>query len=228
MTEDVNLMDPNLQVPYADSWTVGLQRAIGRNMAVEVRYVGTRARDLWETLNYNEINIFDNGFIQEFRAAQDNLRANVAAGLAAQGFAYRGPGTGTVPLPIMFAYFQGAGDPTNSAAYTSTNFRTNNDYLTPLATFNPNPFTFANNLFSNATQRNNAAASGRIPANFFVSNPDLLGGRGPDHQHRQVRLPRAATRAPPPAGAGSAVQRQLRLRQPEGPFVADAPARRSS
>ena len=176
ITEDVNLMDPRLQVPYADSWTVGLQRSIGRNMAVEVRYVGTRSRDLWETLNYNEINIFDNGFIQEFRAAQDNLRANVAAGLATQGFAYRGPNTGTVPLPIMFAHFQGAGDPTNSALYTSANFRTNNDYLTNLATFNPNPFTFANNLFSNATQRNNATASGRIPLNFFITNPDLVAG----------------------------------------------------
>jgi hypothetical protein len=176
VTEDVNLMDPNLQVPYADSWTVGLQRAIGGNMAVEVRYVGTRARELWETINYNEINIFDNGFINEFRAAQANLRANVAAGLATQGFAYRGPGTGTVPLPIMFAYFQGAGDPTNAAAYTSANFRTNNDYLTPLATFNPNPFTLANNLQNNAGQRNNAANSGRIPANFFVTNPDLLAG----------------------------------------------------
>ena len=135
-----------------------------------------RARDLWDTLNYNEINIFDNGFIHEFRAAQANLRANVAAGLATQGFAYRGPDTGTVPLPIMFAYFQGAGNPNDAAAYTSTNFRTNNDYLTPLATFNPNPFPFANNLYSNAGQRNNAAASGRIPANFFVANPDLLAG----------------------------------------------------
>ena len=133
-------MDPNIQVPYADSWTVGLQRAVGRNMALEVRYVGTRSRDLWETLNYNEINIFDNGFINEFKAAQANLQANVAAGLAAQGFAYRGPDTGTVPLPTMFAYFQGSGDPNNAAAYTSANFRSNNTFLTPLARFNPNPF----------------------------------------------------------------------------------------
>ena len=85
VTQDVNFMDPNLQVPYADSWTLGLQRAIGRNMAVEIRYVGTRGRELWDTLNYNEINVFDNGFIQEFRAAQANLRANVAAGLANSG-----------------------------------------------------------------------------------------------------------------------------------------------
>ena len=175
VTGDVNLMDPNLQVPYADSWTIGLQRTVGRNMAVEVRYVGTRSRDLWETLNFNELNVFDNGFLGEFRAAQANLQANVAAGLASQGFSYRGPGTGTVPLPTMFAYFQGSGDRNNAAAYTSANFRTNNTFLTPLAMFNPNPFGFANSLNTNAAFRSNASAAG-IPRNYFVANPDLLGG----------------------------------------------------
>jgi hypothetical protein len=174
VTGDVNLLDPNLQVPYADSWTLGLQRTVGRDMAVEVRYVGTRSRDLWETLNFNEINIFENNFLNEFRAAQANLQANVAAGLASQGFAYRGPGTGTVPLPIMFAYLQGAGSPNDPAAYGS-NFKTNNTFLTPLATFNPNPFGFANSLNTNAGFRANAAAGG-LPVNFFVANPHLLGG----------------------------------------------------
>ena len=178
VTGDVNLMDPTLQVPYADSWTVGLQRTVGRNMAVEVRYVGTRARDLWATQNFNEVNIFENGFLNEFRAAQQNLRANVAAGQASRGFAYQGPGTGTVPLPIMFAYFQGAGDPNSAAAYTSTNFRSNNTFLTPLATFNPNPFGFAAAMAGNnspAALRNNALAAGLAP-NFFYANPQLLGG----------------------------------------------------
>jgi hypothetical protein len=175
VTGDVNLLDPNLQVPYADSWTIGLQRTVGRDMAVEVRYVGTRSRDLWETQNFNEINIFDNGFLSEFRAAQANLQANVAAGLASsQGFRYRGPGTGTVPLPVMFGYFQGAGDPNNPAAYTSTNF-TSNTFLTPLAMFNPNPFGFANSLNQDAGFRRNAANAG-LAANYFVANPELLGG----------------------------------------------------
>ena len=57
-------------------------------MAVEVRYVGTRARP-WRTaddnggadLNYNEFNIVENGFLNEFRRAQGNLQANIAAGL---------------------------------------------------------------------------------------------------------------------------------------------------
>ena len=42
-------------------------------MAVEVRYVGTRSREQWATYNYNEINILENGFLNEFKLAQANL-----------------------------------------------------------------------------------------------------------------------------------------------------------
>ena len=178
ISQDINLFDPDIQVPYADSWTAGIQRTLGRNMALEVRYVGTRSKDLWQSLNYNEINVFDNGFINEFRAAQANLRSHVAAGCGGTGnacsFRYRGPGTGTTPLPVMFGFFQGAGDPNNSASYTSGSFQ-NNTFLTSLATFDPNPFDFAEDLYNNAGQRTNAAAA-RIPENFFLANPDLQGG----------------------------------------------------
>ncbi|HJR59853.1 MAG TPA: carboxypeptidase regulatory-like domain-containing protein [Vicinamibacterales bacterium] len=170
---DVNIFDPNIEVPYADSWSVGLQRAVSRNMAVEVRYVGTRSRQNWETLNYNEINIFENRFLDEFKLAQQNLQANLAANRGGN-FAYFGPGTGTAPLPIIFSYFRGAGDASNPALYTSANF-SSNTFLTPLATFNPNPFGFAGNLFNDASRRTNAANAG-LPANFFLVNPDLQGG----------------------------------------------------
>src|SRR6185436_6018496 len=52
-------------------------------------------------------------------------------------------------------------------------------FLAFLAERNPNPFGFASagtsGLMGNATLRANAAAAG-VPANFFVANPDLLGG----------------------------------------------------
>ncbi|HSC25743.1 MAG TPA: TonB-dependent receptor [Vicinamibacterales bacterium] len=173
ITDSTNIFDPGIQVPYADSWTVGLQRSLGRNTAVEVRYVGTRSRESWATLNYNEINIFDNGFINEFRQAQANLQANLLAGRPAS-FAYTGV-PGTAPLPTVYAYFHGtAGNVNDPASYTSSNF-TNNTFLNPLATFNPNPFSFASNLYDNATRRTNATNAG-IPINFFLANPAQQGG----------------------------------------------------
>jgi hypothetical protein len=173
VTQDVNVFDTGITVPYADTWTVGLQRSIGRDFAVEARYVGTRSRENWATLNYNETNIFENGFLNEFRVAQANLRANIAAGRSGT-FAYTGV-AGTAPLPTIYAYFHGAaGNVNNPASYTSANF-TNNTFLTPLATYNPNPIGFANSLYGDATRRTNAANAG-IPANFFLANPDLQGG----------------------------------------------------
>jgi hypothetical protein len=173
ITQDVNIFDPNLQVPYADSWQFGLQRAISRNMVVEARYVGTRSRDGWTTYNYNELNIVENGFLDEFKLAQQNLQANIAAGRGSN-FRYFGPGTGTSPLPTFLAYFRGVGNPNDPSHYSSSLFA-NSTFINPLAIFNPLPFTAANALDADAGRRANALAAG-LPANFLVANPNLLGG----------------------------------------------------
>ena len=172
-TEDVDVFDPNIQVPYADTWSAGWQRAIGRNHAVEVRYVGTRGRELWRIYNYNELNVLENGVLDEFRLAQQNLQANIAAGRGAT-FRYFGDGTGTSPLPISLAYFSGRTDSGNSAAYTSGNF-SSSTFVNQLAAFNPNVFTWANNLDSTTANRANALAAG-LASNFLVANPNKLGG----------------------------------------------------
>lgn len=175
VTQDINAFDPNLQTPHSDSWSIGWQRAVGKNMAFDLRYVGTRSRNLWRVYNYNEVNIVENGFLNEFRLAQQNLRANIAAGRGAN-FRYFGPGTGTSPLPIFLAYFAGlpaglAGDPSRYGAAAFAD----NTFLTPLAIFNPLPRTAADALDADAGRRANALAAG-LPANFLVANPDLLGG----------------------------------------------------
>ena len=107
VTGDIMTFDPNLQVPYAQTWTAGWQRKLTSDMAVEARYVGTRSLQSWQTYNYNEINIVENGFLNEFRLAQANLQANIAAGRG-NTFALHRRGTGTSPLPIFLAYFNGS------------------------------------------------------------------------------------------------------------------------
>jgi hypothetical protein len=182
-TQDINGFDPNIQVPYADSWQTGFTRSLGKSMAVEVRYVGTRGRDGWVTRNYNEQNIVENGFLNEFRLAQANLQANVNAGRG-NSFAYFGPNTGTNPLPIFLAHFnaQTAANAGNQALYSGGNW-TNATFLGWLAAQNPNPFGFlslnANNaatsLIGSPTFRGSSITAG-LPLNFWVANPALLGG----------------------------------------------------
>jgi hypothetical protein len=179
VTGDVNIFDPQLEVPYAQTWTAGVQRKLTRDTAIEVRYVGTRHLQGWTVYNYNESNIVENGFLDEFRRAQANLLANIAAGRG-NTFAYTGA-AGTSPLPIYLAYFQGlnAAASTNAANYTSTLFA-NTNWTNPLAFRAPNPYTPAGTnantgLDGDATRRANAINAG-LPANFFRANPDLLGG----------------------------------------------------
>jgi hypothetical protein len=172
ITNGASTYDPNLKTPYIMSWTFGIQREITKDMAIEVRYVGNRALDFRQSYNINEVNIVENGFLNEFKQAQANLQANIAAGRGST-FRYFGPNTGTSPLPITLAYFSGNVDPNVAANYTSSNF-TNNTFIAPLALNNANPVSFATNLFNNSTRLTNAAKA-NLPANLFLANPGLQG-----------------------------------------------------
>lgn len=184
-TGSVSLFDPNLQVPFADTWTAGVQRAVDSKSAISVRYIGTRSRDLWTEYNYNEANILENGFLNEFRNAQANLQAHIASGCGGSGnacsFAYRGPGTGTVPLPIYLAFFTGTplSQAGNVDPYRNVSSFTNSNFINPLAQFNPNPYTPAGTnsntgLAGDPARQANSIRAG-LPANFFRANPDALG-----------------------------------------------------
>lgn len=200
-TNSVNIYDPNIKVPYSQSWTFGIQRELDKDTVIEARYVGTRNLRGWTTydLNSNEYNVAENGLLQEFRLAQQNLQANLLVPVAQGGgahFRYRGPGTGTSPLPITLAYFAGfnasrANDPNSylpTAAASNSNFASAT-FVNALALYNPNfccATTTANASFgtapsyvfsleNNATFRGNALRAG-LPANFMLTNPGLRGG----------------------------------------------------
>ena len=184
--DTLNGFAPDLKIGSAQTWTVSLQRSLGRDMAVEARYIGTYGMNQWSTLDYNcssstsdvctavrgEV-LAANGFLDEFKLAMKNLQANNAAGGSRTGsFAYFGSGTGTFPLPIYLAYLNGSRDATNPAAYTGgTTTWANSTIAQRLSPANPNPnAAAATDLESTAQRRNNALAAG-LPANFFLVNP---------------------------------------------------------
>lgn len=86
----INDFDPNLRPGYVQSWTFGIQRELTKDMALEVRYVGNHGTRLWGQFEIGEVNIFENGFLDEFKVAQRNMalcQANSTACLAAQAAA---------------------------------------------------------------------------------------------------------------------------------------------
>jgi Carboxypeptidase regulatory-like domain/TonB dependent receptor len=173
--DSVNTFHPDIKIAYARSWTVSFQRALTRSMAIDVRYVGTRGVNQWTEINYNgddDRNIIENGFFNEFQLAMANLQANNAVGGSRAGsFRYFGPGTGTSPLPIYLAYFNGSRDVNNPDAYTGANW-TNTTFAGRLNRHNPDPVNAAEDLDTNQTRRDNAARAG-LARNFFVVNPDV-------------------------------------------------------
>jgi len=173
ITSSIRAFAPNMRTPYTMSWTFGLQRELTKDMALEVRYVGTRNLQTFTGLNLDgEINTVENGFLSEFKLAMANLQSNIAAGRG-NTFKYAGAGTNTSPLPITLAYLSGipASQATDPSKYTSSQF-TSSTYVNTLAQYNAAPTTFASSLYSTPAQRTNALNAG-LPANEFLVNPSV-------------------------------------------------------
>ncbi|MCI0391463.1 MAG: TonB-dependent receptor [Acidobacteria bacterium] len=156
--------DPNLRTPYVQQWSFGIEREIAHQTALEVRYVGNHAVKLWRTFDVNEVNIFENGFLQEFLNAQNNLQINLGRGQAS--FAPGAPGT--VPLPIFATLFGG----TTGSLYASSTFINNLQQGSVGAMAN----TLATNVAFAAT-RPRLTINGQPATNFFRANPNAAFAR---------------------------------------------------
>lgn len=113
---------PTLRNPYVQSWNFGVQREIAKDLTLEVRYVGNKTTHKWRLYGEHETNIFENGFLQEFKNAQNNLNINVANGVTS--FQNRGL-PGQVALPIFEAAFGPRGTMTalsSGSSWTSSTF----------------------------------------------------------------------------------------------------------
>jgi hypothetical protein len=168
----LNMFQADLKQPRVHSWSAGFQRSLGEDMAVEVRYVGNKNMYAWAEENWNERVLFENGFFDEFKLAQANLKANIAAGRG-NTFAYTGA-PGTSPLPLNQAYLSGrsGADVTNPARYTASQY-SNATFLARFSEIEPTVAAAAAALDTTAFRVNGLAAG--LPANFFVMNPSTSG-----------------------------------------------------
>jgi hypothetical protein len=174
--------DPTLRAPYTQNYTFGIQRELWKNTSVEVRYVGNQSRLAWRTSNLNEVNIFENGFLNEFKNAQRNLQINQAANV--QSFQNMSR-PGQVATPIFDAAFGARGGLAAIAAaqgYTSAAFITNlqngeaGALANTLATNQNYVCRMFGSSFSPCARVLPAAnAAGAYPINFFLLNPFVAG-----------------------------------------------------
>lgn len=177
----VQTMKGDLKTGFAQSWNIGVQRLIMKNTVIEARYLGNRSHNLWHTFNLNEVNIFENGFVNEFKLAQTNLAINEANGLT--GFANNGL-PGQAALPIFSAAFGARGA---QAALPATQGFTNGGFITNLRQGEAGRLAgslsgsqtyicrMVGSTFAPCATRN-YSAPGPYPMNFFVANPYALNG----------------------------------------------------
>jgi hypothetical protein len=158
----------NIKQPYTSAWNIGIQRDLGGNRAIEVRYNGNRTRNQWLAGNINEVNIFENGFLDEFRNAQRNMAINAAAGVVGN-FGNRGL-PGQVNLPI----FTATGIPvTNAGAVANLTNGAAGSLANTLATNRD----FACSMFGSAIPQCGAGLPGKgYPLNFWRANQFATGG----------------------------------------------------
>ena len=161
----VNGMNPEIKQPYTQSWNFGIQRELGRNNVLELRYIGNRSLHQWITVNPNEVNVFSNGFLSEFKQAQQYLQQN-------GGNSFAPPNGQSLPI------FQAA-DPSGGIYTDGTLINALQTGQAGLAagymSGNPN---YLCNMVGNANFSpcdGFASGAGAYPINFFQANPFNAG-----------------------------------------------------
>lgn len=164
LTNSLNGYDPNLKMPYVQSWNLGFQRELSRNTVIEVRYTGNHGLKAWRQVNINEVNLVENGFLKDFYQAQQNLFINrgcktswTDCASTTTSFANTGlPGQGNFPLMQTGLNF-------TSDTNTANNLRQNR------------PGNVVTSIYNNAAAMGRVTAAG-YAANTFVVNPTVAGG----------------------------------------------------
>ena len=183
----LNDFDPNLKPAYTQSWTFGIQRELNKDMAFEVRYVGTHGTKLMRQYEISEVNIFENGFINEFKAAQQNLAifrtANPLCGRTGQPACNYGNSglAGQVAIPIINTAIGStdattltsidrgeAGRVANSIASNLTRMTALYNNTTTRAIVKPIVLPDPNNPSQSITLSNYFLVNPRSPANSFI------------------------------------------------------------
>ncbi len=164
----VNGIAPNLRQPYSQSWNFGIQRGVGRSMALEIRYNGNRTIHNWIGIDPDEINIFENGFLKDFKNAQANLAASGGSSFSSSNGS---------PTPILDAAFGGPGaaDYTNTQFINYLNTGAAGSMASVLAGINGDVPFFCNLVGAGfspcATNAGYSGSGAGYPINFFQSNP---------------------------------------------------------
>ena len=76
-------VDPDIKVPRTQEFNIGIEREIGWQTAFEVRFVHGQSDNLVRGLDFNQVRIFGNGFLEDAERARQNRALGLAANCSA-------------------------------------------------------------------------------------------------------------------------------------------------
>ena len=188
--------------------------SLSRDMAIDIRYVGTRGvepvdrREL-TTRSTSSRTASSTSSSWRWRTCRPTSRPARGA-----TFAVLGPARARRRCRFTWPTSTARATSSNPAAYTGTNW-TNTTFVGRLAAPNPNPTERGQRPRRQRRRVAPTPLAAGLPANFFVVNPDVGRRQHVYDEQRVQRLRRAADRAAAPAVARLPDQRQLPVRARE-------------
>ncbi|MFN7933580.1 MAG: carboxypeptidase regulatory-like domain-containing protein [Bryobacteraceae bacterium] len=99
------ITDPNLVTPYVNQWNLSVQYELFGGV-LDTRYVANKVTQALRAFDYNQVVIGQNGFLADFKRAQTNGNAALAA-TGVFNPAYSAAIAGSQPLPVFDRLSQG-------------------------------------------------------------------------------------------------------------------------
>jgi hypothetical protein len=78
LPQTVFTVDPNYRTPYVQQWNLTVQRDIGWNTVVDVKYIGNKGTSLSRGIDYNQVNTLNPAYFEDFLRARRNGFTNLA------------------------------------------------------------------------------------------------------------------------------------------------------
>lgn len=151
-TQTVYGINPNLRTPYTANYNVTVARALTPSLILNVAYVGSNSHQLVETVNINEVNIFENDILQAFNTV-----------------------LGGGDSPLIDKIFSNSYSAVAAAGSGSKYVLSNSSTDTFFANHNPGGFA---NFISTTTALSGVAGglltNAGLPLNYIVANPQFL------------------------------------------------------
>jgi hypothetical protein len=158
--------DPNLQTPTVHEWTLNIQRDLGKDMVLQVGYLGKRGTHLFRAYNRNQRRL-DPAFLSSFIIARDNLiNCGTAYGTATCGNTNVGVLAQILPGTTLNQTTSASRLRVNAAGSLAAAIDSNGVSITGITA----PAACAAPNFTSFCMMTNVAG---LPANYFRPNPQF-------------------------------------------------------